>query len=437
MKLSQTVTLRLSLIASLILALWSVFFYLAVIDEVRDETDDSLEDYSEMLMIRYLSGQTMPTKSIGSNNQYFLREVSDDYAQRHPVLTYEDRNVYIDEKDEEEPARVLTTLFRKSDGSWMQLEVSTPSIDKSDLRKAIFGWLAFLYLTLIAMVIVCNYWVIRRGLQPLYILLEWLRNYRIGKASTPPNNPTKVSEFCLLNEVMKDTIQRSETLFRQQKEFVGNASHEMQTPLAVACGRLEMLLSEETLQEEQAHEVFKTLQTLQRLSETNRALLLLSKIDGGLFSEKEEVNLQQTVEKVLPDFQTAYAHLHIQTDLLIHDATVWTMHPALANTLLQCLVKNAYTHNHPNGTIRIVLEKDRLCVANSGSRQPLDSESIFTRFHHSPDKKDSTGLGLSIAEAICRSQDLSLRYEYIDGLHSFTVEAGTSEPSSKSTRPDL
>lgn len=421
MKLSHSVVLRLSLMAAFVLALWSVFFYFAVMDEVRDETDDSLEDYSELLIIRFLSGQPMPSQSIGSNNQYFLREVTADFAARHPVLTYEDRSVFIDEKGEEEPARVLTSIFRTDDGRFMQLEVSTPSIDKHDVRMAIIGWLVFLYLTLMAAVCLCNYWVIGRSLRPLHRLLTWLKAYRIGKTNEPLENETRISEFRMLNRVTQNTIERSEKLFRQQKEFVGNASHEMQTPLAVACGRLEMLLDDETLGEERATEVFKTLKTLQRLSQINRSLLLLSKIDGGQFVEKTAVSIHQTLEDILPDFRTAYAHLHIRIEITCTEDVVWQMDPALATILLQNMIKNAYTHNHADGEIHITLQNDTLCVANTGAAEPLDGEAIFTRFHHTPGKSDSTGLGLPIAQAICRNYDMEITYAFSNGLHAFRI----------------
>lgn len=421
MKLSHSVVLRLSLMAAFVLALWSVFFYFAVMDEVRDETDDSLEDYSELLIIRFLSGQPMPSQSIGSNNQYFLREVTADFAARHPVLTYEDRSVFIDEKGEEEPARVLTSIFRTDDGRFMQLEVSTPSIDKHDVRMAIIGWLVFLYLTLMAAVCLCNYWVIGRSLRPLHRLLTWLKAYRIGKTNEPLENETRISEFRMLNRVTQNTIERSEKLFRQQKEFVGNASHEMQTPLAVACGRLEMLLDDETLGEERATEVFKTLKTLQRLSQINRSLLLLSKIDGGQFVEKTAVSIHQTLEDILPDFRTAYAHLHIRIEITCTEDVVWQMDPALATILLQNMIKNAYTHNHADGEIHITLQNDTLCVANTGATEPLDGEAIFTRFHHTPGKSDSTGLGLPIAQAICRNYDMEITYAFSNGLHAFRI----------------
>ncbi|MBR6481641.1 MAG: sensor histidine kinase, partial [Bacteroidaceae bacterium] len=92
-----------------------------------------------------------------------------------------------------------------------------------------------------------------------------------------------------------------------------------------------------------------------------------------------------------------------------------------ADTLLPNLIKNAYVHNHADGEIDIVLQENSLCISNTGSPEALDGESIFTRFHHAPDKAESTGLGLSIAQAICRNQGLRLRYEFKNGKHAFIV----------------
>ena len=76
MKLFQLVMWRMSTILVVILTCWAVLFYLAIMEEVNDEVDDSLSDYSESLIIRSLSGEQMPDTSNGSNNQYFLYEVT-------------------------------------------------------------------------------------------------------------------------------------------------------------------------------------------------------------------------------------------------------------------------------------------------------------------------------------------------------------------------
>ena len=123
MKLFHLILGRMSAALIVILTLWAGLFYLAVMEEVNDEVDDSLEDYSEALILRWLSGEELPARSNGSNNQYFLYEVSESYARMYPRISYHDEMVYITEKDEEEPARVLTTIFEAEGNRFMELVV--------------------------------------------------------------------------------------------------------------------------------------------------------------------------------------------------------------------------------------------------------------------------------------------------------------------------
>lgn len=113
MKLFHLVLWRMSLALMVILTVWAGLFYMAVMEEVNDEVDDSLEDYAEALIIRSLSGETLPASSNGSNNQYYLYEVSKAYAEAYPHITYRDEDVYITEKGEKEPARVLMIISRQ------------------------------------------------------------------------------------------------------------------------------------------------------------------------------------------------------------------------------------------------------------------------------------------------------------------------------------
>ena len=72
MRLFNVITLRISILTILILFLWSLLFYYAVINEVNDEVDDSLEDFAEMIVVRSVRNEPLPTESVGSNNQYFI-----------------------------------------------------------------------------------------------------------------------------------------------------------------------------------------------------------------------------------------------------------------------------------------------------------------------------------------------------------------------------
>lgn len=116
----------------------------------------------------------------GSNNQYYLREVTEEYADSREDITYKDSMVYIVEKGETEPARILTTIFKDDENRFYELTVSTPSIEKEDLTAAIRNWMIFLYVALLLVIIVVNVWVFQQSMRPLYVLLHWLDGYRIG-----------------------------------------------------------------------------------------------------------------------------------------------------------------------------------------------------------------------------------------------------------------
>lgn len=106
MKLIYYIILRITLALTLILTIWAVFFYVTMIDEVNDEVDDSLEDYSETIIIRALAGEELPSENNGSNNQYYLTEVTKEYAGNRNDIQYKDSMVYIVEKGETEPAPI-------------------------------------------------------------------------------------------------------------------------------------------------------------------------------------------------------------------------------------------------------------------------------------------------------------------------------------------
>ncbi len=421
MRLLHVITLRLSLLATLILFCWSVFFYYTIMNEVNDEVDDSLEDYAEMIIIRSVRNEALPTASSGSNNQFFLREITPQYAAQTPHVRYEDRDVFIEEKDEFEPARVLTYIFQNDDGKFFELEVSTPHIDKKDLRGAIFYWIVFLFLAILLCILLLNLWTIGHSMRPLRKLLRWLDKYRVGEDNRPLDNPTKIYEFRKLNEVVKESIKRTEVAYEQQKMFIGNASHEMQTPLAICNSRLEMLLEDPSLTERQMEEIVKTRQTLEQLSRMNRSLLLLTKIDNGQFADVADVNFTESIQRLLPDYEMVYAskNIHLQTEL--QGDFIVRMDESLAQTLLSNLLKNAFVHNHEGGEITIKATADSLLFENTGAPESLNRDYIFERFYHSSDNRQSLGLGLAVVKAICQRYGLRIDYAFNNGKHAFTI----------------
>ena len=422
MKLFYRVLIHLLAGIFVVLSAWAFVFYWGMIEEVNDEVDDSLEDYSELIIMRSLAGKDLPSNDNGSNNQYFLREVDAAYALSKESICYRDSMVYIDEKNESEPARILTTLFKDKDERFYELSVYTPSIEKRDLKESIFYLLIGLFVILFVIILLINIWVFHRSMKPFYQLLEWLEHYRLGKNNEKLCIETHTTEFRKLNEAVSRYVAHSEEVFEKQKQFIGNASHELQTPLAICQNRLEMLLEDETLGEQQMSEIMKTYQTLEYLSKLNKSLLLLSKIDNHQFSEEKEVCLNEVLHRYMDDYQEVYAYRDITLTVEEEGELYWNMNETLAVVLITNLLKNAFVHNINKGNIRIVVSSSGIRFGNTASGSALDASRVFDRFYQGSKKKEgSTGLGLAIVDAVCRHSSLKIRYRFEEDMHWFEV----------------
>lgn len=421
MKLIHHITIRLSIILSIVLSIWALFFYFSIIDEINDETDDTLEDYSEQLIRRQLAGVELPSESSNSNNQFYLRRISQEEATRRAHIEYKDSMVYIPFKQETEPARILTTIFKDQSGDYFELVVSIPTIEKEDLKEAILYWVIFLYVTLLLCILSINIWVYQQSNRPLHKLLTWVNKYKIGTNNTTLNNPTNISEYKKLNEAIVKSMERNEEIFNEQKQFIGNASHEMQTPLAVCANRIESLMEDETLSQAHLEELLKTLQTLEHIARLNKTLLLLSKIENKQFPANQSITLNEIIKQHIVNYSEVYAHKNIEVKIEETNRFTVEMNEVLADILVSNLLKNAFIHNIPEGKIKVIVSENRLICKNTGNDGPLDAQLIFKRFYQKSQKPGSSGLGLSLSKSICDQQNLHIEYSFVDNFHCFEV----------------
>ena len=421
MQFIYRIALRLTAVLLPLMAVWGALFYFTMVDEIRDEADDALEDYSAMIISRILAGEALPQENDGSNNSFEVHAVDSDYAATHPHLSYRDENIYIADKREREPARVITSIFHDAAGNYYELTVTTPTFEKVDLFEAVLGWIVVLYVALLVIVLTITMIIFRRGLQPLYDLLHWLDAYRPGgRPERVPNN-TDVEEFRRLNVALQQAVDRSEELFERQSQFIGNASHELQTPLAIIGNRVEWLLDSTTITEEEAGELFKIKKTLSRAVRLNKTLLLLTKIDNGQFPESVEVDLVQMIRESAESYGDVYAEREVSVTQSLPAEFMVEMNESLAATLVTNLIKNAFVHSSNGSEVHISIAGRTLTISNAGE-EPLDKEHIFERFYQAARKEGSTGLGLALVAAVCRNYNLRLEYFFADGKHHFEVE---------------
>lgn len=421
MKLLSYTYRKLALLLFLLMAVWGVLFYYAIIDEVVDETDDTLENYGEILMESALHDPSILETEGPLMSFYKFTPISEEEG-RHYRQVFYDATVYIELEDEDEPVRVMCTAFRMPDGQYYELKLMISILERDDMVEAMLWYLGALFLLFLICTSIGIQLVLKGVFRPLHRLLDWLHCIQPGKEVPPLDNPTKIREFRQLSDAALDMGNRSYKAYEEQKQFIENASHELQTPLAIVRGKVELLAESEGMTEQQMEQLDEIYATLGRAVKLNKSLLLLSRIENGQYTEMEDVSVDEILDELLPDLMDIYEHKQVRLIRKREEQPfIIRCNHSLAQILVSNLVKNSLLHNREGGELQVLTTPTSLVIKNTGD-VPLDGEKLFRRFYHGMDgKKDSTGLGLAIARSIALSSSLKLTYEWQDGMHTFRL----------------
>lgn len=421
MKLLSYTYRKLALLLFLLMAVWGVLFYYAIIDEVVDETDDTLENYGEILMESALHDPSILETEGSLMSFYKFTPISEEEG-RHYRQVFYDATVYIELEDEDEPVRVMCTAFRMPDGQYYELKLMISILERDDMVEAMLWYLGALFLLFLICTSIGIQLVLKGVFRPLHRLLDWLHCIQPGKEVPPLDNPTKIREFRQLSDAALDMGNRSYKAYEEQKQFIENASHELQTPLAIVRGKVELLAESEGMTEQQMKQLDEIYATLGRAVKLNKSLLLLSRIENGQYTEMEDVSVDEILDELLPDLMDIYEHKQVRLIRKREEQPfIIRCNHSLAQILVSNLVKNSLLHNREGGELQVLTTPTSLVIKNTGD-VPLDGEKLFRRFYHGMDgKKDSTGLGLAIARSIALSSSLKLTYEWQDGMHTFRL----------------
>ncbi len=403
------------------MSVWAALIFFAIINEVNDEIDDSLDLYSDYLISQKKQGYEVIEKETNSNNIFLITPVGLNEALGNLNSSYKDTMIYLYSKEETEPARVLTRYFIDKNQNAFKIEIYTSTIEKKDLIETIAYWLISLVLILLITIIIVYIWIYKKSMKPLYILLNWQRNYNLTGKNPPLPDMYSIKEFEELYRATNQSTQRMEKAYSDQKHFIGNASHEIQTPLAVSINRLENLLNLD-LTQEQAEEIIKTISSLEQLTRLNKTLLLLTKIENNQFLEKENLSLKAIIDKILEVLKDVYAYKNIRVSFENEKDINLYSNKTIIEILVNNLIKNAFNHNIENGEIKISINSNSLTISNTSNSKELDKEKIFQRFFKDSSSNTSIGLGLSLVKSICDNNNFLLDYYFKSGMHYFEIK---------------
>jgi len=411
MKLLNYTTLYLSAALFVALGLWSILFYFQLLTKIKTTIDEGLAN-NKILIIDHLKDDPVitPQESFGDKN-YIIRNISEDEALKIRD-TYKDTLVFSGLKQIYERTRLLTTAFVADNGQYYEMKVISQALDRGKLIQQLAISMLWLFLILLLSLILINNLVLKKTWTPFYQLLNYVKNFSLEKEPSTPPSKTKIKEFSILNQTVLKLLKANANTYKSQKQFIENASHELQTPLSIGINKLELLAGSGNLTEEHIQKIENVIQILQRLSGLNKSLLLISKIENKQFTPQETVNFNDIFTRLIDDFQDYTEYRKIKVLFTKKDNCQILMNKNLAEILVLNLVKNAIFHNYEGGEVYIELSASQFSIENTSNTSELSLDKLFERFNKNPNKKGSTGLGLAIVKTIADVSGLTVTYSY-------------------------
>ncbi|GAB4051427.1 sensor histidine kinase [Spirosoma litoris] len=256
---------------------------------------------------------------------------------------------------------------------------------------------------------------------PFYGTLARIKQFDLNNDTSLQLSKSEITEFNELNDVLQKMAAKMQQDYQSLKEFTENASHEMQTPLALINAKVEQLIQTEQLTETQTNWIESIYQASRRISRLNQGLLLLAKIENRQFSDTQSVDLSALLTEKLTDMEEVLSFKQLSINLQTTAPFAVQLPASLADSLVTNLVNNAIKHNQPNGRIELTSTADQLCLSNTGGQLISDPERLFERFKKESTGPDSVGLGLAIVRQICDSYGLHIAYRETGGIHEFCI----------------
>ena len=309
-------------------------------------------------------------------------------------------------------------MMQYQPGSADSLTIEIPQEEMSSLlahfsqevydAKVVFGrkgWCITVVVTIVSAAIA--YFVSGRALKPLQQLAQQAQQVDQDSIATTRLDENTVQEFGQLSRSVNRMLDGLAQSFELQRQFAGNAAHELRTPLAILQTKLELFAEEHpAMDAETAGLVSSLREQLDRLTALVRTLLEMSNLQS--VSRTDQIALAPLVEEILTDLTPLAQKNNIS---LQQDCEELGMvgSDALIYRLVFNLVENGIKYNRPGGAVRVTLQQEKqtavLRVADTGPGIPADCrESIFQPFFR-VDKSRSremggVGLGLALVREI-------------------------------------
>jgi signal transduction histidine kinase len=257
--------------------------------------------------------------------------------------------------------------------------------------------------------------------KPFRSTLEKVKTFNLNNNSEIEFEKSTTFEFEELNMALSKLIEQNIKVYKTQKEFTENASHELQTPLALIKGKLDLLLQEKELTTNQYQIIEEINKSLTRISRINKNLLLLAKIENNQFQETTTIEISKLMSHSLEVLEEHFQHKNLVIQTQIEENLTKKGNSTLIEILVNNLLLNAIRHSKQNEKVKVSLTQNELTISNFGN-SALDEKELFTRFVKVSNSSLGSGLGLNIIKQICNSHQWKVSYQFENNFHVFLVK---------------
>ena len=322
-------------------------------------------------------------------------------------------------ENEMEPVRLLVFSVSAADKVY-KVNVYKSELETEDLLQLII----LVTIAMIGLILLFNYLINRRLInriwQPFYHTIDKIRDYQVAAQHPLSLSKESIDEINLLNESLNSMTQRIHQDYSALRSFTENASHEMQTPLAVIRTKVELLLQDAEGKPKSVQQLLSIEDATLKLSRLHQSLLLLAKLGNRQFVLNEPVNLTEILEHKLKEREELMISKELQVNISFESVTL-SFHQHLAEIMVSNLLNNMIRYTPNDGEVNIELNHKLLSISNTAINGPLQNEKVFERFYKVGNTQEGTGLGLAIIKEICNSAGFKVFYLHQGNKHQFTI----------------
>ncbi|WP_412850881.1 sensor histidine kinase [Chryseobacterium sp. PMSZPI] len=413
MKLITYISRRYIIYAILILLIAIPIFYFSLQYLMLKSLDENMNH--QKVWIEKQLKTTIPDNFISFENSIIVRPSNNlkifDSIYNKPVFIPDDNETVMH--------RILLSNTIVN-GKPYEIRIQKSMIEDEDLLNSILILQFILVAALLIGLMIINFQLSKKLWQPFNDIVNKLNLYRVDNDDSYKFIPTNIEEFNNLGNSIKDLTKRNQKLYKTQKEFTENASHELQTPIAVMQSKLELLMQTSPISEDQAELIEEIAIAGNKMQRLNRTLLLLTKIENNQFPTTEKIGIQKIIQKLLSQYEEPAQEKGLQWNLSLDHEIEIIANPSLIDILIGNILSNAIRHSENGQTISIKTEEQNLIISNPAKKE-LNREELFQRFKKQSENTNSIGLGLEMSKKICDLYQYDIQYHFANQQHVFSI----------------